>query len=210
MVNVMADAAKQLQEQKNRGVLLVISGASGAGKDAVMVGLLDKYPKMQKLVTTNSRPKREDEKEGYDYYFVSKDEFERLIAEEAFFEWVEYRGHFRGGQKKHVEEALGSGKDVIWRIDVRGVKNIRKKVRELFPHTVFVLLAVEDIETLKNRMIKRDSETAEDLEWSVDIAQWEQRQYKDFDYVVPNEDGELEETIEAVADTVEVARRKVV
>lgn len=206
---VIEEVSEELVRQKERGVLLVLSGPSGAGKDTVMWELLRRNPKMKKLVTTNSRPKRKDEKEGYDYYFVSRDEFEKLIAEEAFFEWVEYRGHYRGGQKRHVKEALAGGNDVIWRIDVRGVKNIKEKVRAMFPHSVFVLLAVKDLETLKHRMEKRASETSQDLSWSVDMAVWEQRQWRDFDYVVENEDGDLAKSVQKVADIVEVTRMKV-
>lgn len=200
----------ELANQAKRGVLLVLSGASGVGKDTVMKALLDRYPNMQKLVTTNSRPKRPDEVEGYDYYFVSRAEFERLIAEEAFFEWVEYRGHLRGGQKRHVQEALDSGKDVIWRIDVKGVKNIREKVKKLFPYSAFVLLVVADLATLKERMEQRASENQEELTWSLDMAEWEQRQYHNFDYLVPNEDSQLDNTVEKIASIVEATRMKVV
>jgi len=207
---MVREVGQVLDEQKKRGVLLVISGPSGVGKDAVMYGLLDKYPNMSKLVTTNSRPKRKEEKDGFDYHFVSREEFESLIAEEAFFEWVEYRGHLRGGQKKHVEQALESGKDVIWRIDVKGVKNIKKKVKSMFPVSAFVLLAVRDPETLRNRMVGRGSETGDDIKWSMDMAEWEMRQFGDFDYVVANEDGELDATVEKVADIVETTRMKVV
>jgi len=208
-MNDFEDVGIELARQKNRGVLLVLSGPSGAGKDTVMLKLLEKYPKLVKLVTTNSRPKRKDEEDGFDYHFVSREEFEGLIADEAFFEWVEYRGHYRGGQKKHVKEALESGHDVIWRIDVRGVKNIREKVKEQFPHSVFVLLAVEDLETLEKRMVERESETSGDLKWSIDMAEWEQRQWQDFDYVVANENGKLDEAVEKIAQIVDVTRMKV-
>ncbi len=200
----------ELENQQNRGVLLILSGASGSGKDTVMKALLERFPKMQKLVTTNTRPKRDDEVEGFDYFFVTRKEFERLIADEAFFEWVEYRGHLRGGQKRHVQEALNSGKDVVWRIDVKGVKNIREKVKEMFPHSAFVLLAVADLKTLEQRMLERASETHEELTWSLDMAEWEQRQFHDFDYVVPNEDSKLEVTIDTIAKIIDATRLKVV
>lgn len=208
-ITQVEDVSVEIERQKHRGVLLVLSGPSGVGKDTVMIRLLEKYPNMEKLVTTNSRPKREEERDGFDYHFVSREEFEKLIAEEAFFEWVEYRGHYRGGQKKHVQQALDSGKDVVWRIDVRGVKNIREKVKASFPHSVFVLLAVKDLATLRRRMEERKSENQNDLDWSVDMAMWEQRQWKDFDYVVSNEDGGLEKTVEDVAKIVEVTRMRV-
>ncbi|MBP9702276.1 guanylate kinase [Candidatus Woesebacteria bacterium] len=207
--HVPEDVVVELERAKKRGVLLVLSGPSGVGKDSVMLELLEKYPKTQKLVTTNSRPMREGEQDGFDYHFVSREEFEKLIAEEAFFEWVEYRGHYRGGQKRHVQEALDSGRDVIWRIDVRGVMNIRAKVKETFPHSAFVMLAVSDLDILRKRMEERESETQGDLEWSVDIAMWEQRQWHRFDFVVNNEEDKLRETVEAVADIVEATRMKV-
>lgn len=200
----------ELERQKKRGVLLVLSGPSGVGKDSVMLKLLEKNPKMEKLVTTNSRPKREDEKDGFDYHFVSREEFEKLIAEEAFFEWVEYRGHYRGGQKKHVQEALDSGRDVIWRIDVRGVMNIKAKVKEMFPHSVFVMLAVSDLDILQKRMEERASETQADLDWSIDMAMWEQRQWHHFDYVVENEEDKLDLAVDEVINIVEATRMKVV
>jgi guanylate kinase len=203
------EVAIELARAKKRGVLLVLSGPSGVGKDSVMIKLLEKNPNMEKLVTTNSRPKRDDEKNGFDYHFVTREEFEKLIAEEAFFEWVEYRGHYRGGQKKHVQEALDSGKDVIWRIDVRGVMNIKEKVSEMFPHSAFVMLAVTDLDILKKRMEERQSETQAELEWSVDMAMWEQRQWHHFDYVVENKEGKLEETVSDVLRIVEATRMKV-
>lgn len=204
------EVQEELEKQKRRGVLLVLSGPSGVGKDTVMLELLKRHPNMEKLVTTNSRPKREDEKNGFDYHFVSREEFEKLIADEAFFEWVEYRGHYRGGQKKHVQEALESGKDVIWRIDVRGVMNIRDKVKTMFPHSAFVLLAVKDLSILKKRMEERASETHSDMEWSLDMAMWEQRQWHHFDYVVENEEGKLSEAVDRVSRIVDVTRMRVV
>lgn len=204
------DIQSEIEAQKHRGVLLIISGASGAGKDTIMKALLEKSSNSIKLVTTNSRPKRDDEVEGYDYHFVSKDEFEKLISEDAFFEWVEYRGHYRGSQKRHVQDSLESGKDVIWRIDVRGVKNIRDKVKVLFPRSAFVLLAVNNLDTLKERMITRASETKQELNWSLDMAIWEQNQFPDFDYVAVNENGDLDLTINKVIQIIEATRMKVI
>ncbi len=201
---------EEIAKQKNRGVLLILSGASGSGKDTVMHELLKKYPNMKKLVTTNTREKRPDEVDGYDYHFISREEFEKLIAKEAFFEWVEYRGHLRGGQKKHVQEAIDSGNDVIWRIDVKGVKNIHDKVKDMFPYSAFVLLLVEDLATLAKRMKARNTETQEELEWSLDMAKWEQNQYHNFDYIVTNEDGQLHNTVEKIAKIVEATRMKVI
>ncbi len=189
------------------GVLLIISGPTCAGKDTVMRKLLDKNKKMQRLVTTNSRPKRSDEKEGEDYYFVSLEEFEELIAKDAFFEWVEYRGHYRGGQKKHVDEALKSGKDIVWRIDVRGVKNIYDKVKEFYPRSAFIFLTAP-LKVLKERIRERGVDSFKEQEWSIRRARWELRQGQSFDYIVENKDRHLKEAVEAVEGIAEAVRRE--
>ena len=190
---------------KKKGVLLVISGPTCSGKDAVMRELIKRNKKMQRVVTTNSREMRPDEIDGVDYHFVSRQDFERLIAEEAFFEWVEYRGEYRGGQIKHVKEALDSGSDVVWRIDVRGVKNIYEKVKEMVPRSVFVMLS-SSMEILKRRSELRKTEEPEWENWSMNRAKWELNQESDFDEVVINKEGKLKETVEEVEEIVERVR----
>lgn len=203
----MKNIKKEFEKQKKEGILLVISGPTCSGKDSVMRELLRKNKKMRRLITTNSRPKRPDEKEGVDYYFISREKFEELIAQDAFFEWVEYRGHYRGGQKKHVEEALKSGKDVVWRIDVRGVRNIYKKVKKLYPRSAFVFLT-ETLDVLEKRMKKRASETKVERSWSSNRAKWELRQHDIFDYVVWNKQGKLKEAVKTVESILEAVRRE--
>lgn len=191
---------------KKRGVLLVLSGPTCAGKDAVMRRLLTRNVNLIRLVTTNSRPKRAEEIEGVDYYFVSREEFERLISQGAFFEWVEYRGEYRGGQAKHVAEAFSSGKDVIWRIETKGVKNIYQKVKEQFPNSVFVMLTAP-ISVLRHRAEKRKTEDQEWTNWSMDMAKWEMDQKENFDFVVENKEGQLTKTVEEIETIMENIRR---
>ena len=199
---------QEIEEQKKRGILIVISGPTCAGKDSVVRELLKKNGNICRLVTTNSRPKRPEEKEGLDYYFVSRTEFEKLINKDAFFEWVEYRGDYRGTQKRHIEEALKSGKEVLWRIDVRGVKNIREKVKKTFPCSAFIFLA-EALPVLEKRMKRRASEDKKWQDWSLARAVWEMKQYHDFDYLVINEEGKLQRTVELVRMIIEAERRRV-
>ena len=199
------DTCENKINDKDR-VLLIISGPTCAGKDTLIRELQKRTKNLRRLVTTNSRPKRVDEKEGVDYYFVSKDEFEKLIAEDAFFEWVEYRGHYRGGQKKHVKGALGSGQDVVWRIDVRGVKNIYQKVKEFHPRSAFVFLTAP-LNSLSKRM-KRGDEDKKWKDWNINRAKWELKQSGNYDYIVKNEDGKLEEAVKAVKSIIESVRRK--
>lgn len=203
----MKDFNKQLNSH-DRSLLIVISGPTCSGKDTVMKELLKHNKNMRRLVTTNSRPKRAEEQEGVDYYFIQRNEFEKLIAQEAFYEWVEYRGEYRGGRKKHVREALNSGKDVIWRIDVRGVKNIHGKVKKEFPNSVFIFLT-ETLEVLKKRMLKRATENHKWKKWSINMAIWELKQYKDFDYLVWNKQDKLNNTIKQIEDIIEAERLKI-
>jgi len=207
-IGFMKSIAREFKEQEKRRILLIISGPTCAGKDVVMRKLLKRNKDMVRLVTTNSRPKRKGERQGVDYYFVTKKEFEKLIAKGAFYEWVEYRGHYRGGQKKHVKEALDSGKDVVWRIDVRGVKNIYKKVKKEVPNSVFVFLA-EELPVLEERMKKRATEDKKGIIWSKNRAKWELRQFGNYDYVVRNKQGQLKKTVEAIEQIIESERRKV-
>lgn len=204
----MQEVIEEIKEQINKPILLIISGPTCSGKDTVMRELLKRNKNMQRLVTTNSRAKRPEETEGVDYHFVSRQEFERLIGEDAFYEWVEYRGEYRGGQKKHVLEALKSGKDVIWRIDVRGVKNIYYKVKKEIPNSAFIFLA-ESMPILEKRIIKRHTEDKKWQEWSMHMAVWEIKQYKDFDYVVINKEDKLGETVDQVEKILSAERIRI-
>jgi len=204
----MSRFKKELESQDKKNLLIVISGPSCSGKDSVVQKLLKRNENIMRLVTTNSRKKRPGEKEGWDYFFVSKKEFEKLIAKEAFYEWVEYRGTYRGTQKKHVKEALKTGRDVLWRIDVRGVKNVYDKVKKEVSNSVFIFLA-ETLDVLKKRMKKRATETKQEFKWSVNRAKWELNQFHSFDYMVRNVQGKLSETVEKVEDIIEAEKRKV-
>ncbi len=199
---------KEIQSQLQRGVLVIISGPSGAGKDTIMDEVIKEDKNVVHMVTTTSRPKRPGEVEGKDYYFVSRQEFERLIAEDAFIEWVEYRGNLYGGQKKHLQETLSSGKDIIWRIDVRGVKNIKDKIKKLFPYTALVFITAPSIEVLHQRLIRRGSETNWQ-DWNLNMAVWETKQYSEFDYLIVNQDGKLDQAVKDLRAIIRSLRLKI-
>lgn len=206
----------EIQKQTKRRILLVLTGPTAVGKDTIMQLLLENNPKMVRLVTTTSRPKREMETEGKDYYFIEKAGFEKLMAEGAFLEWVEYLGHYKGTQMIHLKEALGTGHDVIWRIDVRGVKNIKQRVIEMlkdpqFPPSgcSFIFLAPPDLLTLKNRMKKRATETQLVQEQGLDLAKWEMDQFDDSDFLVINEENKETETAKKIEAIIEAERNKI-
>ena len=199
-------------EQKNKNIVVILTGPTGAGKDTIMERYLEKYPNAVQLITTTSRPPREGEVNGKNYHFVSRDEFEKLITEDAFIEWVEYLGHYKGGQKRHVEEALASGRDVIWRIDVRGVKNVHTKAVKLFPSVIVVMVVPESIKELEKRIRERraaDQISEEVMKRSLTLAHWETEQIEDCDYVVLNERGKEDRATEKLAAIIEARRQEV-
>lgn len=195
----------------------MLTGPTAAGKDTVMRKLLDTRPNLVQMVTTTSRPMREGEKEGVDYHFVTREEFEKLLADDQLAEWVEYLGHYKGGQKKHLEEVLATGKDVIWRIDVRGVKNIRPTIENMVEDpsspvksAVFVFLAPPTLESIEARMKARGSENEETWKQGLNLATWELEQYDDCDYLVINEDDQVEDAVNAVGCIIDSTRNRVI
>lgn len=193
--------------QKNRGVLLVLTGPSGAGKDTLFAKLKEKRPSIIKIITTTSRAPRAGESEGNPYHFISREEFEKKIVEDAFFEWVEFRGALNGTQKKTLEDALKKGVDVIWRIDAKGVKNIKEKVKAMVDRSVFVFLT-SPVEILKNRVQKDEGEQSV-KRWNESIVLWEREQYDDCDYLVFNEQEKLEEAVMDVLAIMDTKRLEI-
>ena len=198
----------EITDQKKRGVLLILTGPTGAGKDTVFQKLMDKKPSIVKIITTVSRSKRESESEGNPYYFIERADFEQKIADGAFFEWVEFRGHLYGTQKETLEKALASGNDVIWHIDAKGVKNIKEKVKEMFGRSVFVFLTAPTVDVLKHR-VEIDEQHLAHHRWNEPLVVWEMEQYDDCDYLVINEDGNLDATVQKVEAIIEAKRQEI-
>lgn len=185
---------QEIKEQEKRNVLLLLTGPTGSGKDAVFNSLLKDDPSIIKIITTTSRPMRDNEKEGNPYYFVNREKFEKLISEGAFFEWVEFRGQLYGTQKKTLTNALSKKVDVIWHIEAKGIKNIKNKVKEMVENSAFVYLTTKSIDVLINRVAKDEGDKIK-TRWNESLVKWEMEQYDDCDYLVVNQDGKLSEAI---------------
>ena len=172
-------------------LLIVISGPSGIGKDAV-VGLLRKTNiDTHFVITMNTREPRADEVEGKDYFFVSREEFEKKIENNELIEYARVYSDYKGIPKSQVIEAFGSGKDVIMRLDVQGAMTIRK----ICPDAILIFLTANSRQEWINRLLERRSETPEELEVRLKIAADEYALIDEFDYMVVNSDKHLDQTI---------------
>ncbi|MFZ1755916.1 MAG: guanylate kinase [Caldilineaceae bacterium] len=175
-------------------VLVVISGPSGVGKDATLELMKRREQPFHFVVTATTRPMRPNEEEGVDYHFVSVGEFAGMIEEGELLEHAVVYGDYKGIPKKHVREALASGKDVVLRVDVQGAATIRK----LIPEAVTIFLASENEEELVMRLQERKTETPDRLKMRIATARQEMKRINDFDYVVVNREDCLEHTVDQV------------
>lgn len=172
-------------------LLIVISGPSGIGKDAV-VGLLRKTNQdTHFVVTMNSRDPRPDEVEGIDYFFVSREEFEEKIANDELIEYARVYSDYKGIPKSQVLEAFASGKDVIMRLDVQGAMTIR----QLCPDAILIFLTASSRDEWINRLLERRSESPDEIEVRLRDAAKEFQMIDQFDYLVVNSDKHIEQTI---------------
>ena len=175
-------------------LMVVISGPSGVGKDAVLERMKASNVPYHFAVTATARPKRDDEVDGVDYIFVEHDEFRRLIRNDELLEWAEVYGNPYGVPKAPVREALTRGQDVILKIDVQGADNIRR----LVPGAVYVFLAPPDMTELEQRLTRRRTESTETLQVRLESAAKELEKAAKFDYVVVNRTDRLDEAVEEI------------
>ena len=174
-------------------LLIVLSGLSGVGKDAVLTGLKRSGYPLEFVVTVTTRPRRPNEKDGVHYHFVSGAEFQEMIDGNQLLEWASVYGNRYGPPREAVRRALESGKDVIIKVDVQGAATIKK----ILPQAVFIFLATPSMEELAQRLKQRRTEKPSDLELRLKTAAEEMEQLTIFDYIVFNRPGELDR---AVAD----------
>lgn len=199
----------EIEDQKKRGVLLVLTGPSGSGKDTLIGELHAANPAIKKVITTTSRAMRDGEEEGKPYHFITREHFEQLIAQEAFFEWVEFRGELYGTQKKSLTEALASGGDAIWKMEAKGIKNIKDKIKQTIARSIFVYVTAPDVETLKARVYKAEGEEKAHLRWNESLVVWEMKQYEDCDYLLVNDEGKLQNATSQLQAIIEAKRREI-
>ncbi len=180
-----------------QGVLVIVSAPSGCGKSTVVHALMEKRKDLRFSVSATTRPPREGEVEGVDYYFVSREEFDRMIENNAFLEHAEYVGNCYGTPREPVERQLKDGYDVYLDIDVQGAKQV-KRIR---PETLMVFLMPPSMEELERRLVMRGTNTPEEIRDRLAAAQLECASRDAFDYVVVND--VVERAVDEISDLID-------
>lgn len=171
-------------KKNERGSLVVISGPSGVGKNTIIDNLSKDNDKIWVSISATSRPIRGEEKEGVNYYYLSKEEFETRIENDEFLEYAKYNNNYYGTPRSVIQKKLNNGIDVILEIEVQGAKIIKEKV----PEAIFIFIMPPNMVELKNRLINRKTENLEKISKRFRIAYNEINEYNKYNYVVVNDD----------------------
>lgn len=191
-------------------MLFIITGPSGCGKSSLVHRVLEKVDNVRFSVSHTTRKKRDSEKEGVHYYFISDSEFEKMIKEERLFEWTVFQGNHYGTSKREVE-GKGAAGDLLLDIDVHGAEQIKSRLKK----AVFIFILPPSYKELKRRLEARGQESAESIEERLELARKDIRAYPQFDYIIVNDDLEkavkyLESIIRSMRCSLESKKREIV
>jgi guanylate kinase len=186
-----------------KGLLLVVSGPSGAGKGTICKALLNKNDKIKLSVSATTRKPRNGEVHGVNYFFLEKEEFTTMIENGEFLEYAQIYDNFYGTPKSAIIECLEKGQDVILEIEMQGAKQIK----EVYPEGVFIFVLPPSLEELKSRIVGRGTETQEEIEKRFSCAFEEINQIVNYDYFIVNED--IEKSVNDVEAIISAEKNKV-
>lgn len=186
-------------------LLIVISGPSGVGKDSVLQRMRERRLPFHFVVTATSRPQRPDEEHGVDYWFVSREAFEEMIARGDLLEHARVYDEYKGIPRAQVHDALASGRDVVMRLDVQGAETIRR----LSPEALLIFLTTRDEDELVARLRARRTESEEALRLRLATARQEYERLPVFDYMVVNPDGQLDQAVDVIEAIIRAEHHRV-
>lgn len=186
---------------EHEGILVVVSGFSGAGKGTLMKELVARYDNYALSVSMTTRKPRQGEVDGESYFFVDKAAFEEAISQDGLVEYACYCGNYYGTPRRWVEEQLGSGRDVILEIEIQGAL----KVKEKFPKALLLFVMPPSAQELKRRLTGRGTETAEVIRSRMERAVQESEGIESYDYILVND--KLDECVEQMHDIISTAHR---
>jgi guanylate kinase len=186
-------------------LLVVLSGPSGVGKDAVFTRMKKVGCSLHYVVTATTRPRRASEKDGVDYHFLSLKEFQQMIDKNQFLEWANVYGNYYGVPKEDIISALSQGVDTIIKVDVQGATTIK----EILPQAVFIFLMPPSVEELEKRLRKRHSESSADLALRLERAKVEIKNLPIFDYVITSRQNKLNEVVSQISAIIAAEKRNV-
>ena len=185
---------------EQNGILIVISGFSGAGKGTLVKNLLKKYDNYALSVSMTTRAPREGERDGVEYFFTDKEHFEETIKQDGLIEYASYCGNYYGTPKSYVEEQMAAGKDVILEIEIQGAL----KIKEKFPESLLIFVTAPSAQELMRRLKGRGSESEEVIARRLARAVEESEGIESYDHIVVNDD--LEACVEKIHRLVDAAR----
>lgn len=191
--------------QPSGPLLIVVSGLSGAGKDTVVQRMQERGLPFHFVVTATTRAPRPGETNGKDYWFVSREEFERMLAQNELLEHAIVYGDHKGVPRAEVQGALATGKDVVMRLDVQGAETVHR----LIPDALLIFITTPSEEELVQRLNARETETPESLAVRVATAREELKHVGAFDYVIVNRDLCLDDTVDTVRAIIEAEHHRV-
>lgn len=196
---------KDSSEFSKSPLVIVVSGPSGVGKDAILNRMKEaRYPFFF-VTTVTTRKRRESEIDRIHYHFSSVEDFQKLLNDQGFLESANVYGNWYGVPKQPIKEAIIKGLDTIIKVDVQGAANIKK----ILPEAVFIFINAPSVDELCNRLKSRCTETAADLSLRIKTAQSELEKMADFDYVVMNPPGDIESAVKDILAIVKAEKCRV-
>ena len=186
----------------HQGILVVVSGFSGAGKGTLMKELLKRYDNYALSISATTRAPREGETDGKEYFFVTKEQFEKMRDERKLFEYAQYVNNYYGTPKEYVEQKMAEGKDVILEIEIQGALKVKKR----FPDALLLFVTPPSAEELRRRLVGRGTETLEVINARLARAAEEASGMEAYDYLLINDD--LDRCVEEMHQLIQLQHRK--